>query len=450
MHRAIVILGLASSVASLGCGPLVTLATEDESTGDDASHDTASGSGARSEVDDGRDDTGGDPGGGSSGGGDVTGGEATGDPGECWIVQDLFKAPDDVDVFAADQDGDGAQEIWVAPSSDFGPGPGFTSLVRVDDTGMPGPEVQLDGFLVAMPDIDGDGVLDLWLVQFGMRTPPTFAWARGHADGTFELPAIPSDLELGGNVSGFFDADGDDVADAFALTDAGSLELLLGDGLGSFSLASELPLGIEGFGFVGPIDHAVGMGLLQTQTDFGGPGGGGDSCFVREYRLVRSDAGMLGLMSTSAPGSGLGPLVRTFAYADGLVATYTRACGESGEYLPELRHLVATRSDEVMLEAASITDIAWAAPADLDGNGVLDIALAQPGADSIAWAPGLDQITLGEIEPLPISNPEVRANNVRAVDLDGDGREEILRGWVLDDGEPAGLSYDRIRLGPCE
>jgi hypothetical protein len=158
---------------------------------------------------------------------------------------------------------------------------------------------------------------------------------------------------------------------------------------------------------------------------------------------------VLAATSPSPDGIQLGPAHRAYGHDNGTVV-YAGACDEAQQPLPQLRQLLYPVGGPDFTESVVIDDVQWAGIADVDGDALLDLVFAPLGAETFAWSPGDNEGSFGAPVPADLPALDVRGNNVRAVDMDGDGREELLRGWVLVDAEPPQLFYDRLWLGPCE
>ena len=443
------------AVVGLGCGPQVML--DDAGDADGGTTEGTDGGGVTSSsppnptLDPPTPDTGAGP----ADGADAD--EVTGDPPppntECWQVQELFEAPATAGIIISDQDGNGADELWLSfTEENAGPGPGQTTLFRVDDDGTPGVEQPLPGFLLALGDIEGDGLSDLVLVDFSMGFPPVFGWAMSPEPGVFTFPATPMELELQQGLSGFFDATADGPADVFAYDDqTGTLELRVGSGDGVFAVATGIVVGNYDNGFATRIAGASEHVLFASAQGFGGggPGGPAQGCIGTAYHLLQTTGGELVdlAMGGAAGPTGLGPLLAARSYGDTIVA-FTGYCDGDTDFA-QLRRLWWTPDQMTLQSDTVLQQMQWASTGDFDGDGLLDIIFAEPGADQMLWSRGIDPITFDAPAVIDLELPEIRDNNVRPIDRDGDGRDELLRGSVLVDAEPPQLFYDRVWYGPC-
>jgi hypothetical protein len=426
----------------VGCGPLVILDEDSESdTGGSEGDATSAGEGST---------TGGVPQptsvgtvGSDDGAPDPTIGVDFPAPGECWQVQPLFEAPDHVGVIPSDQNGDGSEELWLA-WNEQGAGPGQTIVYAIDDTGTQLVEYAFDGFLVGIGDINDDTLQDLILLLFE-DGPPRFAWAPSIGRPNFDDPD-DLDLELGNFVSGFFDATLDGFADGFRIDDAGVLELLQGDGLGSFAVTSQLALEpAPEFGAASPLENnGAGLAVLSAVAGFEG----GETCVPTRYHLLRtSGGGLLELGVADAPS--LGALHAARVEDDGTTVLYADTCvPEASADTHDVRVFVSAAGSQVFIESGAAEGKRWITVGDFDGDLRPDLAFADVDGDSMLTASGIDPVTYAEPVPTDVPAGDVRRNNVRALDMDGDGRDDVVRGTAIsDDGTQ--LLYERIFLGPC-
>jgi len=437
-------------VVGIGCGPQVALSDGTTDEGD------SSGTAAAATGDEGVEPTTSPPAPGTeSGPADESSGNESDNDGpvpteECWQVEELFEAPETAGTVISDQDGDGTDELWLSFTDNGGPGPGDTTLFRIDLDGTPGLELPIPGFLISFGDIDGDALQDLVLIDFSGGFPPVFSYAHATGPGAFDFPAIPMELELQEGLSGFFDAEGDGLADVFALQDDGSVDLRLGNGMGAFTVASNTFVGEFESIFVTSVPGAPDYALLGSTRGFGGGGPPARGCEGSEYQVLQATGGPLQNVAASMPAgpTGLGPLLSTRGYDDGTLVAFTGYCDGDNSF-SQLRLLSWDSSQMMISDTTLLRDMQWATSGDFDGDGLLDIIFALPGEEQMAWSAGIDPVTFAPPLPIAIDVPDIRNNNVRALDQDGDGRDELLRGHVVAEGNPAQLAYDRVSFGPC-
>ena len=436
MQRSIV-LAFASLV---GCGPLVIL--DEDSDGDTG----GSSGGASTEHDDST--TGGVPQptsvgtvGSDDGTPDPTIGVDVVGPAECWQVAPLFEAPDHVSVMARDQDGDGRDELWLA-WNEQGPGPGSTTVYAIDASGVPLFEYVFEGFLVAIGDIQGDGLEDLVMLEFE-NGPPRFVWMPAVGSAAFDVPADLG-LELQSYVSGFFDATFDGIADGFRIDDAGVLELLAGDGAGSFSVAGQLALEpAPDFGFASPVENDDGLAVLSVADGFQGE----ETCLPTRYHLLLTGGGELSELA-QANALDLGALHAARVDDTGSVALYMDTCvPESSSDTHDVR-LNLWEGAGFFTEGYLAEAKRWITVGDFDGDLRTDLAFAEVDGETVNIASGIDVWSFAEPAAIDVPTGDVRRNNARALDMDGDGRDDIVRGTAIsEDGTQ--LLYERVFLGPC-
>ena len=429
----------------LGCGPLIPV--EGETDGDDAdgsaddtstgrdpgtsTSTTAPGSTIGSEVSD-------------DGNPDPTIGIDIGPGGECWQVQPLFEAPDHVQVISTDQDNDGREEVWLLYDADGGGGPGQTTVYAIDSTGAQLVEQLVEGFVLAIGDIEGDGLKDLVTLGFGMGNP-VFGWWPATGSASFSPEPLTFDLEFEGSfVNGFFDATNDGPADAFRMTDGDVLELLVGDGNGSLSIASSLALvPTEGFTVAAPIEGMAGLAIIYPVPGFGDD----EDCVSTKYQLMQTEGGEMFPTALSNDPT-LGALQATRTDGTGSTVLYVDSCNPAVD-THDLRVLLIELGTGLFTELPGVLGKSWATVGDFDGDDFPDLVFADVDGTAMSFAPGVEANAFAEPVLTEVPLADTRNNNVRALDMDGDGRDELLRAVVIADGENAQLSYERIFLGPC-
>ncbi|MCH9686954.1 MAG: VCBS repeat-containing protein [Deltaproteobacteria bacterium] len=366
---------------------------------------------------------------------------------ECWQTQPMFEAPSNAGVLVADQDFDGREELWVVFDSDGGQGPGETTVFIIDDSGAPIGDLVLQGFVLTLGDIEGDGLRDVVHLAFGGGGPPDFVYASATGLAMFDLPPNPFDLQFSPNNTGFFDITEDGPADMLTVVDGDQLILFAGDGMGSFFENGSVQ--VDGLGFISaqPVADAPNQALLSSAPNFGG---GNQGCLEREYRLIEVIEGQPFVVAEPAPAGevahGLAVDVRAFDRGASTVA-YVRSC-QPGSQTHDVRVLSRTNGEQ-FVEFPGVTAAPWATVGDFDGDGLVDIGSQAADEPSVTIAWGTDPVTFAPPESISVAVDAISGRNVQAADLDGDGRDELLVGTVIRPGEPAQLRYDRIFLGPC-
>ncbi len=366
-------------------------------------------------------------------------------PLDCWQVQPMFEAPSNAGMLIRDQNLDGRQEIWLLFDADGGPGPGETTIFAIDDSGTPLAELVVNGFLQGLGDIEGDGLLDLVTISFVPGQGPFFAAARATGLAQFELPPAMLDLELSQNRTGFFDINGDGPADVVSLRMEGALEFSVGNGIGGFELVNEVLLDSDPqFVQLQPIDNSSVQGILLGYTSFDGE----LNCNPISYTLLDGSMGQLDALASSPAGDQFGFLRRAEIIDDGSTVIYTDTCDNQTES-HGLRPLRWNESEGQFQELPGVSAMQWATVGDFNGDGFTDRIYAEPGAPTISLALGAAGLQLEAAQSIGIAVEDTRDNRVQAADLDGDGRDELVRGVVVGEGEPAQLLYERVFFGPC-
>jgi len=377
-----------------------------------------------------------------------TGFAETGEPPDtslCWQVQPMFEGPTDLGIVVADQDTDGREELWLVFDADSGPGPGDTLVFAVDAAGVPVSETLLSGFMAALGDIEGDGLLDLVTVTFGMGMP-FFGFASANGPATFDVPPLPLELQLQQNTSGFFDINGDGPADVFLFSPEGALTLLLGNGGGAFEAVDEVALGpFDGVSAM-PIDGLPDHAALLTIRDFQG---GEAECTEYGYQLIAvADSGLDVLsVSEEAPDVAYGRPAAMESFGGGeMILLHVASC-DPGSETHDIRTLVWDEGTDSIVEQFGIVGQAWVSVGDFDGDGQTDAVYEQPGADGMEFLSAIlgdDPAVLTDIEHVTVPD-----NRVWVLDMDGNGRDELIRAVEADVAIPGEVRYERVFLDAC-
>ena len=258
--------------------------------------------------------------------------------------------------------------------------------------------------LIDVRDMNGDGRPDL------LFTGPVVALGRG--DGTFQKPVGRSIgvTSPGGVYVAFADLDGDGILDAAYQDLFSTLILLRGAADGSFTKVATTS-GLTGYGEV-PI----------LTGDFDGDG-------VPDLALTDPNSGTVlfkfnngGFRFSGTYAFGVGATPRSFIAADidGLGRKQIVAGATGTIYV-----MTADAARSVTVDKISVDwpqTIRLDSAADLDGDGLVDLVTeGTPEATlGILWARGRRDFAA----PVHYSFPT--AEKVRAVDVDGDGRPEIV------------------------
>jgi Ca2+-binding RTX toxin-like protein len=327
--------------------------------------------------------------------------------------KDDFPAADAFSLATGDFNGDALTDVATASFAGtdipvlLGNGDG--TLRAAQNTG--GPAQQTD---IATGDFNGDGRSDIVVATIATDDAVVFL---SNGDGTFGAGAP---LNVGGSPQDVIVANlnADTRPDIAVATQTGdSIDIFLGNGSGGFAAAP-------------PVNHALpGAPDGVAAADFDADGdndlaigttGGGEIAFARNQGPAAFD-----------PPVGLGTDGQKVAAGDinndgraDIVASRTL----TGTVAIILRNAANTGFDAATTfdpEPAAANNIAQLATADLDGDGVLDLAIPhlngpQAGKVSVAIGRGNGQFDLG-------SNETVGANprNVVAADFNRDGNPDL-------------------------
>jgi Ca2+-binding RTX toxin-like protein len=165
------------------------------------------------------------------------------------------------EMIVADFNGDGVDDIFIADHGfDVDPFPGNTNTLLLGkarggfiDASAKLPDLPDFTHSADAADIDGDGDIDLFVGNInGGESGPYILLNNGSAGFTKSTSSLPANVVARNNVyttSLFIDADSDGDKDLFLGGDGTSHKLLLNDGKGNFSLASDTvpggPFGIK-------------------------------------------------------------------------------------------------------------------------------------------------------------------------------------------------------------
>ncbi len=354
----------------------------------------------------------------------------------CWTVSELFETPEESLLFVVDQDGDGIDELWL--SFFEGGGPGGTSELFVFIDGVPFPAGFFPGFFTGLHDIDGDQILDGVGFAFGGGGPPNLAFVPG-APASIEGDPIPTELGFEDGFDGFVDMTGDGVADLLRNAEGSELtELLFGFGDGQFavtaSTASPFPgdvsaMRIEdsetvvmaGSNAFEPLDECIAhplAGILLGFEDL-------------ISRWVVQDVEGFDLTE---------PLAGWIVESESTEVVLARACDpQTGSVA-----LALLESGADTLQTRLFQPSSFVAGGDFDGFGFVDLAMGD--GLGITFSPNVGVPTFDEMiyDEVPYGEPV--PTRVFVVDIDVDGRDEIILGTR--DGGPE-IVYQRLDYEPC-
>ena len=349
--------------------------------------------------------------------------EGPGDPTLCWQVDPLATVsgePTGAAVF--DADGDGAQELWVwIVSTDLS----STELIAI----TPDAEEAFDitGVFVTLADFDGDGEHDV----LAQDSPGVYSIYLGTGDG-FAVDPIMVQYP-GGELVGAFELDGDGNADMLLRTSQVALESALGDGAGVFAADASVGVPAQERMDATPAPGGDGWFALRSQ-----PAPGMDECNENRIDTVQYAGGDLMISNNGPMGSWEVPIAQADVSGEGVPDVFVAECDGIVD-VTTLRLL--TDDGESISESGVVDNVQWAVPADVDGDGTVDVVWGDE-ADMLVR---LDVTTPEGTESTGVDASTVEHNAVLAADLDGQGGQEILRA-VPNGGETL---YERIYTVDC-
>ncbi len=326
-------------------------------------------------------------------------------------------APAGLDL--ADFDGDGRLDVVVALST--------TTEVWVlpgNGDGTFGPEIVLNAGLgpsaVRAADLNGDGAPEIVAANTQDDTISVFVNDGSGAFGAavaYATGARPVGVAIG-------DVDGDGTLDVVTANAwANSVSIFAGDGQGALGAGVEAgapgeprsveTLDLDGDGRTDIVGTSWATGRLFTliQLEEGG-------FSIGEYRVSRSPAQ---LVMADMNGDGVTDAVVPHA-AGGTLGVFLR--GDSGSFL--------TRNEE-------FADGGALAHADVNGDGIAELAVADPDEGAVRLYNVHFGVTLSERESIVLPAP---ASHLAFGDLNGDGAPDLvamlpdanLLVWLLNDG----------------
>jgi hypothetical protein len=307
-------------------------------------------------------------------------------------------------VTVGDFNGDGRADLAVADISSsnvsllLGNGDGTFQTARSFAAG-----IRLDS--VVAVDFTGNGILDLVVADSGSYPtyPGTVSVLLGNGDGSFQVPvsyAVGSDADA--VAVGDFNGDGKldlAVANFFSNT----VSVLLGNGNGTFQAARSVPVGNN------PASLAVGdlrgdgkVDLVVADAGYPNFGNVGDV----EVLLGNGD-GTFQAARTYAAGDGASSVVVDDFTGDGILDLAVADAGGVPAGSSEGVYVLLGNGDGTFHPAhtfAAATYPESVVAGDFTGDGILDLAVANRGANNVSILPGNGDGTFQDAPSFPVSN----------------------------------------------
>jgi hypothetical protein len=313
------------------------------------------------------------------------------------------------DLAVADLNGDGVPDLV---SVDHSAGTVLVRLGNADGTYQAPVSFDAvgDAQRLVVGDFNGDGVLD---VATGGEFSTAVSILLGRGDGTFQPPkslVLPADLDQ--LVAADFNGDG--ILD-LAMAADGQILIALGHGDGTFTLGGSLNTGrssLEGLA-VADFDRDGRADLVWL--DFFGTLavylGNGDGTF-KAPRFLSDANTTTAVAAADVNGDGLPDLVVSDA---GGAAVFL---GQGGGNFAAPTYLAVAGGPAESVSAESAVAVG-----DVDGDGVPDILVTQPGRDLVSLFPGIGD---GTFRPEQVIYTGAGPIAVRVADLNRDGIPDLL------------------------
>lgn len=283
---------------------------------------------------------------------------------------------------------------------------------------FPGPKSGVGDRPVAIVagDFDGDGTPDLATAN---SISADLSVLRGAGDGRF---GEAQQLDLGGNSPAALitaDLDGDsklDLASAEGFSGSSSVSVFLGNGDGSFQPPSSFPSGMAPNALLAADFNLDGSPDLATANAGNGYGGfsdvsvllgNGDGTFQTRQSLPAGDQ-PAAVVTADFNGDGFADLVAANRGSEDLSLLLGNG---DGTFQPEVRF------------GSSLPGVSSLAVSDLDGDGNPDVVAAVNFMDEVTIFRGQGD---GTFEPPESYSTGFDPRTVLAVDLDGDGRVDLV------------------------
>jgi len=326
-------------------------------------------------------------------------------------------------VLSADFNGDGIPDVVTSATGAVQVllGNGDGTLTAQPSTPLPNPTQNYSAVVVA--DFNSDGIPDIATDASVTSATPVLI-LLGNGDGTFSVASTPS-LNYPGNNLVVGDFNGDGIADIASGNYA--VQVLLGNGDGTFSVKPQPPSNTFTFGINELVVGDFNADGIQDLVVPGGDGdvvmltGNGDGTFTRGSLLPF-------LSSTYAPVFAAGDL-----NGDGILDLV--ATSSTSDYLNPTTTLTTLRGNgdgTFTLQAAlNFSDVSYAGAysitiGNLNGDAIPDVVFRSGNSNDLisAFGNGDGTFTLGGSVPIA----GYVNSSLAIVDLDGDGVQDIIRG----------------------
>jgi len=320
---------------------------------------------------------------------------------------------DPFDVDLADLDGDGNDDLIVgnnlAHDVSMLPGNGDGTF----DAEIPIPTYQATGQTVAA-DLDGDGRLDLAVAS---ALSDTLTVLRGNGDGTFPAPdphVVESTLP---NVvaTRFGDFDEDGRLDVAAVGDS-SVTVAVADGTGAFTVTASsgtgtaVPVALA----LGDLDGDANLDVITANTTTNDGSvllGNGDGTLDAEFRVPFARQPVAIALGRFDAGTTLDAVVVSLFPSP--IITVLPGLG-NGTFASGTSRAVGPSPISVVT-------------GDLNGDGNLDVAVANQGSSDVSVLLGAGDGTLAPETRYPVGTlTGAYAGALRIVDIDGDGHVDLV------------------------
>lgn len=324
-------------------------------------------------------------------------------------------------LVVGDWNGDDARDLAVTNRLDnnvtilLGNGDGtFTDGSRA-------PEVGSDPRGVATGDLDDDGDADLVVSSIGYLGRADVRVLIGDGDGTFTLASTLSGFDDPRTVV-VVDMDGDDHLDALVANDASAqVSVLRGDGSGALTATAAVPTGEFPWGLAAvDVDGDAATDIVTADRDSG------------TLSIARASGGATQLDVGDTPR----PLATGDLDDDGLVDLVV---GREHEL-----SVLLGNGDGTFRDAPASPLLCGDVPfgiaiVDLDGDRVLDIASVNSGSDDVSIFFGRGNGEYDAEHALVVGRTPF---SIVTADLDGDARPDLAASNMLDDTLSVFLSAD--------